>query len=147
MIREGHEVNKFYILTAGRACLLQDDQVIGSIRNGEHFGSIPIHLNQISGSPFKSAYSVRTLEWTEVRSLSISIFRQLIGQFPDAKGILVQRIADNLYDQQSKQAEEQNVKGNEKSVSAADVASKQVSSPENPLSSLANVELCGNSTL
>ena len=102
VIREGHEVNKFYILTAGRACLLQDDQVIGSIRNGEHFGSIPIHLNQLSATPFKSAYSVRTLEWTEVRSLSISIFRQLIGQFPDAKGVLVQRIADNLFHQSKK---------------------------------------------
>jgi len=102
VIREGNEVNKFYILTAGRACLLQDDQVIGSVRNGEHFGSIPIHLNQLSATPFKSAYSVRTLEWTEVRSLSISIFRQLIGQFPDAKGVLVQRIADNLFEQTTK---------------------------------------------
>jgi len=102
VIREGLEVNKFYILTAGRACLLQGDQVIGNIRNGEHFGSIPIHLKSIKESPFKSAYSVRTLEWTEVRSLSISIFRQLIGQFPDAKDVLIQRIANNLYEQSKK---------------------------------------------
>jgi len=104
VIREGLEVNKLYILTAGRACLLQGEQVIGHISNGEHFGSIPIHLQSITDtqSPFKSAYSVRTLEWTEVRSLSILIFRQLIGQFPDAKDVLVQRIADNLYEQSKK---------------------------------------------
>merc|ERR1719295_642782 len=104
VIREGLEVNKLYILTAGRACLLQGEQVIGHISNGEHFGSIPIHLQSITDtqSPFKSAYSVRTLEWTEVRSLSILIFRQLIGQFPVAKDVLIQRIADNLYEQSKK---------------------------------------------
>eukprot|EP01083_Nonionella_stella_P064890 169591_1 len=102
VIREGQEVTQFYILTAGRAYLMQDDMVLGAICHGDYFGSIPIHWKQFEQNT-KSTYSVRTLEWTEVRSLSIARFRQLIVEFPDAKDILVQRIVDNILEQNEQQ--------------------------------------------
>jgi len=97
VIREGQEVNQFYILTAGRAYLMQQDMVIGALLNGDYFGSIPIQY--INTKSTKSTYSVRTLEWAEVRSLSISRFRQLIVEFPDSRNILIQRIVDNILQQ------------------------------------------------
>merc|ERR1719486_1195402 len=69
---EGDVVTNFYIVTAGRASLERGGAVIGALR---------------------------TAEWTEVRSLSISRFRQLIGQFPAAKHTLIQRIVDNILEQ------------------------------------------------
>eukprot|EP01084_Bolivina_argentea_P305530 527823_1 len=62
VIREGQEVNQFYILTAGRAYLMQSNMVIGALSNGDYFGSIPIHWEQFQQNR-KSTYSVRTLEW------------------------------------------------------------------------------------
>ncbi len=47
VITEGQEVNQFYILTAGRAYLLQSNMVIGALSHGDYFGSIPIHWKHI----------------------------------------------------------------------------------------------------
>merc|ERR1712013_826751 len=96
VILEGDVVSHFYIVTAGRANLERAGVVIGALRNGDYFGSIPISLDRYAMDNARSTYSVRTAEWTEVRSLSISRFRQLIGQFADAKYILIERIVDNI---------------------------------------------------
>jgi len=99
VILEGDVVTNFYIVTAGRANLERQGAVVGALRNGDYFGSIPISLDSMDSARSVSSYTVRTAEWTEVRSLSIARFRQLIGQFPAAKHALVQRIVDNILEQ------------------------------------------------
>ena len=95
IIRQGTPVDQLYIVTAGRACIFNDNVIRGYLNSGDYFGRVPIHWDM----PFeggKSNYSVRTIEWTEVRCLSMQRFRQLVSEFPEIKAKLIDKIVQNV---------------------------------------------------